>query len=161
MNPRAAALIDTLRLRPHPEGGFYREIHRSASIVHPADDRAQRAAVTSIYFLLAAGQHSCWHRVESDEIWHFYEGDPLALYLAPPSLERMDPVILSGVDGPGVLVHTVAAGWWQAAQPRGAYCLAGCTVAPGFEFADFTFLRDDPKAAARLHALDPALAALA
>ena len=70
------ALIDRLNLWPHPEGGMHRHIYRSANVVQPADDRNARRSLTTIYFLLAAGQHSRWHRVRSDEVWHFYEGDP-------------------------------------------------------------------------------------
>ena len=161
MTRQASAVIEALRLEPHPEGGYFREVYRSGSTVHPDDGRSRRAAVTTIFFLLAAGQHSRWHRVGSDEIWHFYEGDPLALHVGPPSLEQVAGVTLSGRDGPGRLVHTVPAGWWQAAQPLGAYSLVGCTVAPGFEFADFTFLRDDAQALKALQGLSPGLAPLA
>jgi uncharacterized protein len=79
MNPRAAELIATLGLRPHPEGGFYREIFRSLAQVTPADARGSRAALTTIYFLLAEGAASRWHQVASDEVWHLYEGGPLEL----------------------------------------------------------------------------------
>jgi predicted cupin superfamily sugar epimerase len=161
MNRQASDVIEALGLEPHPEGGYFREVYRSSSTVHPADDRPERAAVTSIYFLLAAGQHSRWHRVGSDEIWHFYEGDPLDLHVGTPSLESIERVTLSRSDGPGRLVHAVPAGFWQAAQPLGAYSLVGCTVAPGFEFADFTFLRDDPRALNALRQLNPNLTALA
>lgn len=160
MDARARALIDGLRLAPHPEGGYYREIHRSAAHVTPHDGRATRAAGTAIYFLLARGDASRWHRVGSDETWHHYEGEPIELLIAPPELRDVRRVLLGpalGTDGPS---HTVPADWWQAARPSGAYALAGCTVAPGFEFADFTFLRDDIPAAARLRALDPLAAEL-
>ena len=79
MHPRAADLVSVLDLRPHPEGGFYREVHRSTSRVTTGDARGERAAITTIYFLLTAGAQSRWHRVDSDEVWHFYEGDPLEL----------------------------------------------------------------------------------
>ena len=161
MDARARALIERLRLEPHPEGGYFREIHRSAGTVRPEDDRPARAAVTSIYFLLAAGQHSRWHRVRSDEVWHFYEGDPLELLAGRPSLDRVERLVVSAPAGPGEPVHVVPAGWWQAARPLGAYSLVGCTVAPGFEFADFRFLRDDAEALRALERLDPGLAGLA
>lgn len=157
MDPRAAHLIERLALLPHPEGGHYREIQRSPLRVRPLDGRDERAAMTGIYFLLAAGEHSRWHRVASDETWHHYEGEPLELLVAAPDAVRAERVVLGralDADGP---VHTVPAGWWQAARPLGAYALAGCTVAPGFEFQDFAFLRDDPAAAARLVAAEPAL----
>src|ERR1700754_4829047 len=80
MHPRAAALIDQLGLIPHPEGGFYRELHRSAVAVQPLDGRPPRTGLTTIYFLLPEGAHSRWHRVTSDEAWHLYEGSPLDLF---------------------------------------------------------------------------------
>ena len=79
MHPRAAELIATLKLGPHPEGGFYREIFRSTTEVAPADDRGPREALTTIYFLLREGDVSRWHQVVSDEVWHLYEGGPLEL----------------------------------------------------------------------------------
>ena len=79
MHPRAAELIAALDLRPHPEGGFYRQIFRSAMQVSPMDGRSPRAALTTIYFLLTEGSFSRWHQVASDEVWHLYEGGPLEL----------------------------------------------------------------------------------
>ena len=160
MNERARALIDGLGLQPHPEGGHYREIHRSASHVEPLDGRAERTAGTAIYFLLAHGEQSRWHRVASDETWHHYEGEPLELWIASADGSRTRRVLLGRAletEGPS---FTVPAHYWQAARPTGAYALAGCTVAPGFEFDDFRFLRDDPDAAKRLAAHFPDLAAL-
>ena len=161
MHPRARALIDRLRLDPHPEGGYFREIHRSAVTVAPGDGRTPRAAVTTIYFLLPAGQHSRWHRVRSEEIWHFYEGDPVELLSGSPLFDELVRVPLGPAAGPGDLVHVIPPGWWQAARPTGDYSLAGCTVAPGFEFADFAFLRDDERALGALERRDPTLVALA
>jgi predicted cupin superfamily sugar epimerase len=161
MHPRASTLVEQLGLEPHPEGGYFREIHRSSAIVRPGDDRSVRAAVTSIYFLLAAGQHSRWHRVRSDEIWHFYEGDPLEILVSAPSLQHVERLIVSSVTGAGRLVQVVPPGWWQAARPQGAYSLVGCTVAPGFEFGDFNFLRDAPGALRALETLNREFAALA
>src|SRR5689334_19938022 len=79
MHPRASELIERLGLRPHPEGGFYRELFRSARRVQPYDARPPRTALTLIYFLLADGGHSRWHRVKSDEAWSWVEGDALEL----------------------------------------------------------------------------------
>jgi uncharacterized protein len=160
MDPRAAELIAKLRLQPHPEGGHYREIWRSPLSVQPADERPVRSALTTIYFLLAAGQHSCWHRVSSDEVWHFYEGDPLELLVAPPSAENFARLQLGQFGTDCVPVYTVPAGWWQAARPLGGFALVGCTVGPGFDFADFSYLRDQPQHARRLRALLPAAADL-
>ena len=161
IDPRAEELIRELRLDPHPESGFFREVFRSHHTVRPADLRPVRAAVTSNVFLLNRSQHSRWHRVQSDEVWHLYEGGPLELITSPPTLDAIERVILGPAlvsDGP---VHVVPAGWWQAARPVGVYALAGCTVAPGFDFTDFTFLRDDPEALARLVKIDPCCAEFA
>lgn len=162
MHTRAAELIDRLHLLPHPEGGFYREMFRSLDRVQPLDGvRGSRAAATTILFLLVAGAHSRWHRVASDEVWHFYEGAPLELFVATPDLTSVERVVLGpalATDGP---VFTVPSSRWQAARPTGAFALVGCTVAPGFEFADFSFLRDEPAAWAELRRIDAELAALA
>lgn len=161
LDPRAATLIEQLGLAPHPEGGYYRELFRSPLAVQPGDERPARRALTTIYFLLPAGEHSRWHQVRSDEVWHLYEGGPIELLVSPPGFPTVERVLLGP---PGTTLgpcHTVPAGWWQAARPRGAYALAGCTVAPGFEFADFRFVREAPEELARLHALSPELARLA
>lgn len=161
MSARAAALVELLALEPHPEGGYYREIHRSPHKVRPDDGRPPRTALTTIYYLLPDGQHSRWHRVRSDEVWHLYEGSPLELLLSPPDLGSVERVLIGPTGSTLGPCHTVPAGWWQAARPRGEYALAGCTVAPGFEFEDFSFLRDDPVALEALRALSAELARLA
>ena len=141
MHARARELIDALRLAPHPEGGFYRETWRSAARVTTAPGRA-RTATTHIHFLLAAGGFSAWHRVTSDETWNWHEGDELELLLATPGLDRIERRRLGRVAEGCEPSFTVPADWWQAARPLGDYALCGCTVSPGFEFADFSFLRD-------------------
>jgi hypothetical protein len=127
VHPRAASLISSLALVPHPEGGWYRQLFRSSSLVTRQADGATRTALTTIYFLLIEGTYSAWHRVLSDEVWHWYEGDALEL------LTRTSSIRLDAENR----VHVIAAGEWQAARPLGAYALVGCTVGPGFEFADF------------------------
>ena len=165
--PRAQELIDTLALQPHPEGGWYRETFRSALGVSPVDDRAHRSALTAIYFLLRAGEHSRWHRVRSDEVWVHLEGVPLALWRCDallrtaPSHALLGPVDLHGTRPQ----HVVPAGQWQAARPvtahsTGDYALACCLVAPGFDFADFSLMAPDGDEAAQLRHHWPALAAL-
>jgi uncharacterized protein len=154
VHPRAKALIAELQLQPHPEGGFYRELFRSAAMVQPADRRPARSALTTIYFLLPAGMHSRWHRVASDEVWHLYEGGPLELLIATSDVSRFESIVLDRASAAANPVHVVPAGWWQAARPRGAFALAGCTVGPGFDFADFSFLRDDTELTARMRAHD-------
>lgn len=155
----AAALISDLGLAPHPEGGYYRQIYQSPSSVQPTDDRPVRAALTTIYFLLQSGEHSRWHRVRSDEAWHFYQGDPLELLVTDPQVSEIRPVTLGPI-GRGRPVHVVPAGWWQAARPLGRYSLVGCTVAPGFVFEDFGFLRDEAAGMASLRSLAPDLCGL-
>jgi predicted cupin superfamily sugar epimerase len=161
MHPRAAELVAMLDLRPHPEGGYYREIFRSTARVAPVDGRGERAALTTIYFLLAEGSHSRWHRVASDEVWHLYEGGPLELLELDAVTHELARHTLASV-GTGVEapVHTVVAGHWQAARPLGSYALVGCTVGPGFEFADFHLLADDAEGAAAVRAAWPEVAGL-
>jgi predicted cupin superfamily sugar epimerase len=154
---RAADLITWLQLQPHPEGGFFREIFRSPDTVAPDDSRGPRNSLTTIHFLLVEGQFSAWHRVASDEVWHLLEGGPLRLHLMPPALDRIEVVDLAPASPTQRPVHTVPAGWWQAAEPLGALALCGATVAPGFDFIDFSFLRADAPADAALTRLAPAL----
>lgn len=127
----AASVIRALDLKPHPEGGHYRETYRDA----PPD--GSRGAMTAIYYLLQAGEVSAWHRVDAAEIWHFYAGSPLRLTLSPDG-HRTEHVEL----GPNVAAGErpqalVPAGCWQSATSLGAWTLVGCTVAPAFEFAGF------------------------
>jgi hypothetical protein len=93
---RAGELVAALGLAPHPEGGWYREVFRSAQQVTPHDGRGSRSALTSIDFLLAPGEASAWHRVRSDEAWHLLEGGPLQLWLLSPALDAVTRVDLSG-----------------------------------------------------------------
>ena len=151
MHPRAEFLIRELQLEPHPEGGFYRRVFESATRLPGG-----RAAVSSIFFLLLQGGASRWHRVDADEAWHFYEGAPLDLWTADEAFEAVTCRRLGPVGPDIVPVHVVRAGEWQAAATTGDYTLVGCSVGPGFDFADFAMLRDDPAAAARLTASHPA-----
>ncbi len=126
----AAEVIRLLDLLPHPEGGHYRETFRDA----PGPDG--RARSTAIYFLLAAGERSHWHRVDAVETWHFHAGAPLELSLwdgGPVTRLRLGVDLAAGERPQGI----VPAGVWQAAASLGAWTLVGCTVAPGFEFAGF------------------------
>lgn len=141
-NPRADELREILQLQPHPEGGWYREIFRSAARVAPQDGRAPRDALTVIYFLLAAGEHSAWHVVLSDECWQFCEGDPLELVTFDPASRRQDRIEIGPVAPSRRPVHVVPAGIWQAARTTGEYTLVQCTVGPGFDFEDFRLNRD-------------------
>lgn len=141
MVSRAAELIETLALAPHPEGGFYRQVYRSSRAVQPDDGRDARRALTAIYFLLRAGEKSRWHRVRSDEIWTHLEGSPVTLHL------------FDGTSASSIVVdrmHVVPGDVWQAAEPGGEYALVACFVAPGFELADFSMMSDEPDAIAQL-----------
>ena len=161
MHPRAVELIATLEMRPHPEGGFYREIFRSPSQVTPADERGPRAALTTIYFLLPQGSVSRWHRVASDEVWHLYEGGPIELLELGASGRDLVRHRLGPVGGDNSApVCTIRAGTWQAARPLGDYALVGCTVGPGFDYADFRLLADEPEPAAVVRGAWPDVAEL-
>jgi uncharacterized protein len=127
VHPRAEQLIESLGLVPHPEGGWYRQVYKSNDRVTRHADSAERAALTTIYFLLVDGTASRPHVVQSDEVWHFYEGDPLELTVGE---ER---VVLHADHRAAAVPARV----WQSARPLGAYVLVGCTVGPGFEFEDF------------------------
>lgn len=158
MSDRAAAeLIRELRLEPHPEGGHFREIHRSRIRVECTDGRGSRSALTTIYYLLQRGEKSRLHKVAADEVWHFYEGGQLELLCVSEDLRVVTRTYLGSLEAGCVPTAVVPAGSWQAAQPLDAYALVGCTVGPGFEFADFTMLRDDPAAVARLEQREPSL----
>jgi predicted cupin superfamily sugar epimerase len=157
MNDRAASLVVALGLISHPEGGYYGELYRSKTTVLPSDGRGLRPGITTIYFLLPAGAVSRWHRIQSDEVWHFYEGAPLDLWMAAPEGGAVKRNRLGPLDTAQQPVCPVPAGWWQAARSTGAYSLVGCTVGPGFDFSDFALAADQPSAAAALRARDPAL----
>lgn len=129
----AADVIRMLDLQPHPEGGHFRETFRD-----PATDADGRSRSTAIYFLLAAGEASAWHRVDAVETWHYYAGAPLALSLSPGDGQgveehRLGPDLVAGERPQAV----VPKDWWQAARSLGAWTLVGCTVAPAFDFAGF------------------------
>ena len=153
MAPRAETLVRTLGLAPHPEGGHYREVFRSAVSVPTA--RGPRSALTTIDFLLARGEFSAWHRVRSDEVWHLLEGGPLRLWLIPADLSCIEHFDLGPAGQQQQPRQVVPADAWQAAEPLGDFAYAGATVAPGFDFADFSFGRDDPALRAALARLAP------
>lgn len=156
MTARAQELIHLLSLRPHPEGGHYREVFRSPERVMARG--RDRAALTSIYFLLAEGERSRWHRVAgADEVWTHLEGDPLDLWDLDPAgvLQRRT---LGPVAGDRQPQHVIRAGHWQGARPLGQYALVTCAVGPGFEFEDFALLASNPEAVAKLLGGRPELA---
>ena len=160
MHPRVATLIQALGLAPHPEGGHFREIHRSTVSVDPGDGRSHRSALTVIHFLLAEGELSRWHRVSSDELWQISEGGPLELLMTGTRGDQVERVLLGTGSDPTSRLHVVPAGRWQAARSVGPYVLVTCTVGPGFDFADFELLADRPEERSRLAALSAELARL-
>jgi len=131
MQPTAADVIARLELKPHPEGGHFRETFRDARL-----DADGRGVSTAIYFLLARGERSHWHRIDAVEIWHFYAGSPLTLQISDGGSARtirLGPDLAAG-EVPQAIVPANA---WQAAESCGDWTLTGCTVAPGFDFAAF------------------------
>jgi predicted cupin superfamily sugar epimerase len=127
----AADIVARLELQPHPEGGHYRETFRD-----PRRGADGRSLSTAIYFLLARHERSHWHRIDAAEIWHYYAGGTLVLRIADGDRQhsvRLGPDLAAG-EVPQAIVPAHA---WQAAESTGDWTLAGCTVAPGFEFATF------------------------
>jgi uncharacterized protein len=135
--PTAGDIIAALGLRPHPEGGHFRETWRADSA------KGTRAAGTAIYYLLADGEIGHWHRVDADEIWHWYRGAPLQLSLSRDG--RLTETLTLGPDlsageRPQLVVGKAV---WQSAKSLGAWTLVGCTVSPGFEFSGFELAPPD------------------
>jgi len=144
----APEIIRLLDLKPHPEGGHYRQTFRDPLTYPPPQAGegkmgAARAASTAIYFLLARGERSHWHRVDAVEIWHWHAGAPLALEIAAAPGQRERIMLgndLAAGERPQGIVPAHA---WQAARSLGDWTLVGCTVAPGFEFATFELAPPD------------------
>ena len=128
----AGDIIRRLDLQPHPEGGHFRETFRD-----PRTDADGRSASTAIYFLLKAGEVSRWHRVDAAEVWHWYAGAPLELSIAENDRIIAKLTLGSGLGDGQRPQAVVPARHWQSARSLGAWTLAGCTVAPGFEFSRF------------------------
>lgn len=165
MERSAADWIERLGLRPHPEGGFFRETYRAAETVEaahlPPRFGGARAFATAILFLLPAGEVSALHRLKSDEVWHFHAGGPLDVIVLEGDGAVRQTRLGASVERGEVLQSVVPAGHWFGARPApgSAYSLVGCTVAPGFDLADFelapreTLLVRYPQHAALIRAL--------
>jgi uncharacterized protein len=134
----ARELVARLGLEPHPEGGWFREIHRSTTLLQTA--RGPRSALTSIYFLLEQQQYSRWHVVSSDEAWHHGDGSALELLIYRPESRELQHRVLGPVGEVQEPIAIAHAGEWQAARSLGSWSLLGCDVAPGFDFEDFQFV---------------------
>lgn len=141
--PDADFWIRKLNLTKHIEGGSFRETYRAsltyAKEMLPATFHGDRAASTAIYFLLEQGQFSAFHMIASDEVWHFYEGDPLTIYEIDEAGLLTTHRLGRNIDAGEVFQVVIKAGRWFGSRvaDSGAYSLVGCTVAPGFDFADF------------------------
>ncbi|PLZ03352.1 hypothetical protein CY652_05970 [Burkholderia sp. WAC0059] len=142
---RASAdeLIRRFGLEPHPEGGFYRETYRAGLRVlreRAGAEDGTRAASTAIYFLLCDGAHSNWHRIRSDEVWHFYAGAPLEVHAIDAAGALTTHRLGNALEHADATFQAVVpAGCWFAARccDPATFALVGCTVAPGFEFSEF------------------------
>lgn len=140
MKPTPKELIAKLGLEPHQEGGWFRQAYKSTTPVQAP--QGQRSAVTTIYYLLEHARASPWHVVQSDEIWHFYLGAPSELLSYDPVAHKLTRYRLDVASSDGVQVAVIPAGSWQAAHCLGEYMLCGCTVSPGYEEADFRWVRE-------------------
>ncbi len=129
-------LVNTLQLQPHPEGGFYKEMHRSTTVIQDVNKAGKKSAQTSIYYLLSGDDFSSWHRICSDETWYFHLGCDLLIYFFDQN--KVLQTIPLGPQSQNfqatILAHT-----WFAAKPlqKESFSLVSCAVAPGFEFEDF------------------------
>ncbi|MFC1742744.1 cupin domain-containing protein [Candidatus Riflebacteria bacterium] len=143
MHEKAEELINTLKLQPHPEGGFFRETYRSQININqnalPQTFSAERSICTAIFFLLSAGQVSTFHRLKADELWHHYQG--VSFYIHVINTAGVYKKILLGQDfakGESPQVVVPAKSWFGATlNATNGYGLVGCTVSPGFDFSDF------------------------
>jgi hypothetical protein len=127
----AEEIIAALELRPHPEGGHFRETLRDGG------GMGRRSTSTAIFYLLKRGERSHWHRIDAVEVWHFYLGSPLRLRIAEPGAQEQEVRLGPDLSDGEQLQAIVPKGAWQEATSFGDFSLVGCTVAPGFEFAGF------------------------
>ncbi|HOV11429.1 MAG TPA: cupin domain-containing protein [Bacteroidales bacterium] len=143
MSDTADFWIEHLQLQPHPEGGWFREVYRSEETIHAEflskRYQAGRCIATSIYFLLKSGQISAFHRLKSDEIWHFYSGSPVRVYIIDPAGNLSEKILGRDILNNEFLQLVIPHGCWFAAEVTvgASYSLIGCNVAPGFDFYDF------------------------
>ena len=135
--------INKLNLTPHPEGGYFKEIYRSAEFIKadglPSRYNSDRTFGTSIYFLLEGNQFSTFHKLKSDETWHFYDGCAITIYLINPDGRLSTVTLGKSLDASTVLQFTIPQNTWFAAKPNinNSFSLVGCSVYPGFDFEDF------------------------
>lgn len=132
--------IRQLDLLPHPEGGYYREVYRNAMQAEFVGFEGQRSWATSIYFLLTAERASAMHRIKSDEIWYFHDGDALDITMIDHAGNASVVRLGKNLDRREVLQFVVPAGYWFGAKTTGKFSLVGCQVSPGFDFRDFELM---------------------
>jgi len=143
MNEKAAYYITKLQLEPHPEGGYYKEVYRAGEIYFaehlPGRYSGDRNFSTSIYFLLEGRQISKFHKLDSDELWHFYDGSSVRIYILKESKGLSEIVLGNDLNKGEMFQTTIERGNWFAAEviDKSSYSLIGCTVSPGFDFKDF------------------------
>jgi len=135
--------IENLRLEPHPEGGYFRQTYRSEVMIArealPPEFTGARAASTAIYFLLEGKNFSGFHRLRSDEVWHFYAGSPVMVYVIDPEGRHSSILLGNDFEAGQAFQAVVRAGYWFASHVADweSWAVVGCTVAPGFDFQDF------------------------
>ncbi|WP_420582498.1 cupin domain-containing protein [Reichenbachiella sp.] len=139
MRKPAKYWVERLGLEPHPDGGYFKETYRSSASTEFTDFSSERNVSTGIYFLLTAGNFSAFHRIKSDEMWHFYSGDAISIYVIDQNGKLNEINLGLDLEKGQVPQAVVPAHCWFASkvQDGGAYGLVGCTVAPGFDFEDF------------------------
>jgi len=135
----AQEYVSKLEMLLHPEGGFYKECFRSKQSIQFPDFEGERSVSTSIYFLLEKGQTSALHRIKSDEIWYFHDGQTLEIIELDEQGNEQITLLGKNLMNGEVLQHVVPAGIWFGARlaPNSEFCLVGCQVSPGFDFRDF------------------------
>jgi predicted cupin superfamily sugar epimerase len=149
MNEKTLYYIEKLKLIKHPEGGYFSEIYRSDEIfsasVLPERYIGDRAFSTSIYFLLESKQFSAFHKLQSDEIWHFYDGSPIRLYIITPEQKLEEKILGYDIDKNENLQLVIYKNSWFAAElvDKTSFGLMGCTVSPGFDFRDLEIGKRD------------------
>jgi len=142
-------LVDQYNMQPHPEGGYYKETYRSSGLIPktalPETFTGDRNFATAIYFLLEQGNFSAFHKIKSDECWHFYAGQTLEVFVIMPNGDLETVQLGSNMQNNETFQYTVPANCWFASRPHAdtVFSFVGCTVAPGFDFADFELANAD------------------
>jgi predicted cupin superfamily sugar epimerase len=147
MNEKAKYYIQKLQLKKHPEGGYYREIYRASEMFYIDQPKKslKRNVATSIYFLLDGTQVSKFHKLKSDELWHFYDGTPVKIFIIDEKGKLTETILGKKINNGEVFQTVIKKNNWFAAEVinKKSYSLIGCTVSPGFDFADFELANRD------------------